>query len=147
MTWGRAEALDDISGRIAIVGIGESQHSSASGRTSLDIAGDAVERAVADAGLQAADVDGLMWMGHMDGQLDAAAFHARFGTDHELWTSPVGGGMRCGALMIVQDQPCLSPHTVMYRHVPLLCSEIWSRRKAETLNTIHECRPSLTPFR
>ena len=39
---------------------------------------------------------------------------------------PVGGGVRRGALVVVQNQPCLSPHAVMYRHLPLLCSDMVS---------------------
>jgi len=38
-------------------------------------------------------VDGLMFSGGMGDQFDAAAFHAYFGTHHELWVSGRGGGM------------------------------------------------------
>jgi acetyl-CoA acetyltransferase len=91
--WGRAEPLDDISGQIAIVGIGESAHTAASGRTSLDIAEDAVERAIADAGLAPRDIDGLMWMPRMGGQLDDVAFRSRFAGTNLRWTLSAGGGM------------------------------------------------------
>jgi acetyl-CoA acetyltransferase len=92
-TWGRAEPLDDVAGQVAIVGVGEGDHSKASGRTTTEIAAQAVERALADAGLAPTDVDGLMWHPAFPGQLDDAAFHAHFGTSHELWTSQEGGGM------------------------------------------------------
>ena len=36
---------------------------------------------------------------------------------------PVGGGVRRGALMAVQDQLGLRPHTVVYRHLCLLYSD------------------------
>ena len=49
--WGDATAYDDVSGEIAVVGVGESDHSRASGRTSGQIAAQAVERALDDAGL------------------------------------------------------------------------------------------------
>jgi acetyl-CoA acetyltransferase len=91
--WGRAEQLEDVSGQVAIVGVGEGDHSRASGRTTTEIAAQAVERALDDAGLTPRDVDGLMWHPSFPGQLDADAFHAHFGTSHELWTSLEGGGM------------------------------------------------------
>jgi acetyl-CoA acetyltransferase len=91
--WGAAERYDDVSGQVAIVGVGEGDHSKASGRTTTEIAAQAVERALADAGLEPTDVDGLMWHPSFPGQLDADAFHAYFGTSHELWTSLEGGGM------------------------------------------------------
>lgn len=91
--WGRPEPMDDIAGRVAIVGVGEGDHSKASGRTTTEIAAQAVERALADAGLEPTDVDGLMWHPAFPGQLDDVAFHRHFGTSHELWTSLEGGGM------------------------------------------------------
>jgi acetyl-CoA acetyltransferase len=92
-SWGRAEQLDDVSGQVAVVGVGEGDHSKASGRTTTEIAAQAVERALDDAGLRAEDVDGLMWHPSFPGQLDDVAFHEHFGTSHDLWTSTEGGGM------------------------------------------------------
>ncbi|HEY8515086.1 MAG TPA: thiolase family protein [Candidatus Binatia bacterium] len=91
--WGFASELDDVAGAIAIVGVGDAEFSKASGRSAREIAAQAAERALADAGLAPADVDGLMWLPFFGGQLDAAAFHAHFGTSHAMWTSPHGGGM------------------------------------------------------
>jgi len=91
--WGFASDLVDISGEIAIVGIGDADYTKASGRTTQEIAAQASERALADAGLTAADIDGLMYIPFSGDQLDAAAFHAHFGTSHELWVSDKGGGM------------------------------------------------------
>jgi len=95
--WGYAPESDDISGRVAIVGVGESEHTKASGRRSVDIAVTAVERAIADAGLEPADIDGVMRVPRVGGQLDGAAFHDHFGTGHDLWHSDRGGGMRWAA--------------------------------------------------
>ncbi len=97
-SWGRPGRLDDVSGRVAIAGVGESQHSQASGRDPVDIAVEAVEAALDDAGLAPADVDGLMWSGGLPGQLDEAAFRRHFAArggdpDRALWTSAQGGGM------------------------------------------------------
>lgn len=95
--WGAGVPLDDVSGRVAIVGVGESAHTRASGRTPTEIAATAVEVALADAGLEPTDVDGIMTGPGVPDQLDAAAFHAHFGTDHDLWESTAGGGMRWAA--------------------------------------------------
>jgi acetyl-CoA acetyltransferase len=94
--WGHATAFDDVSGRVAIVGIGETAYTKASGRTAREIGAEAAERAIADAGLEPSDIDGLTWNGAF-ADFDAAAFHEHFGTDHELWTSPWGGGMTWAA--------------------------------------------------
>jgi len=93
LDWGFASELEDIGGEIAIVGIGDSDYSKASGRTTQEIAAQATERALVDAGLAASDVDGLMYIPFSGDQLDAAAFHRHFGTKHELWVSEKGGGM------------------------------------------------------
>jgi len=95
--WGYAPASEDISGRVAIVGVGESEHTKASGRTAPEIAATAVERAIADAGLEPADVDGVMRVPRVGDQFDGAAFHEHFGTSHDLWESERGGGMRWAA--------------------------------------------------
>ena len=57
--WGYASELDDVRGEVAIVGIGETAYTKASGRTARDIGIEAAERAIADAGLEPADIDVL----------------------------------------------------------------------------------------
>jgi acetyl-CoA acetyltransferase len=90
--WGASVPLDDISGQVAIVGVGESDHSRASNRTAIEIVGQATDRALEDAGLAPGDVDGLMY--HPYGEpFTAQHFHARYGTRHDLWVSESGGGM------------------------------------------------------
>ena len=95
--WGVANPLEDVSGEVAIVGVGESEHTRASGRSTTAIAAAAVEAALADAGLGPGDVDGLLFSGGLPEQLDAAAFHSHFGTSHEIWECPRGGGMNLAA--------------------------------------------------
>ena len=95
-SWGRAGEVDELAGQVAIVGVGESRHTKASGRDSVDIAVEAVEAALDDAGLRPRDVDGLMWSGGLPGQLDEAAFRKHFGpkgAGGPLWTCTEGGGM------------------------------------------------------
>ncbi len=95
--WGTASELEDVSGEVAIVGVGEADHSKASGRTTTEIAAQAVERALADAGLGPEDVDGLLYSGGLPEQFDAAAFRARFGGAREIHEIPRGGGMTWAA--------------------------------------------------
>ncbi|MHB8669659.1 MAG: thiolase C-terminal domain-containing protein [Acidimicrobiales bacterium] len=91
--WGHASPMEDTGGEVAIIGVGEADHSRASGRSTIDIAGQAVERALNDAGLSPSDVDGIMYMPFGGDQFDETAFHDYFGTSHELWVSHRGGGM------------------------------------------------------
>src|SRR5438445_9354146 len=90
--WGQPEPLDDIGCRVAIVGVGEATHSTASGRTATEIALQAVKRALDDAGLSPHDVDGLMCDRRWP-CLDASTFRDRFRVRQHIWTSDAGGGM------------------------------------------------------
>jgi acetyl-CoA acetyltransferase len=96
LDWGWATEYEDVSGAVAICGVGESDHTKASGRTTREILGQAVQRALDDAGLKPTDIDGLMHIPLAE-QLDVAAFHEYFGTSHDMWESKAGGGMRWAA--------------------------------------------------
>ena len=89
--------LADVGGQVAITGIGESEHTGISNRTTRQIAAQAVERAIADAGLRPEDIDGIMYHPMGGDQFDEHAFHAHFGTTHDMWVSREGGGMRWAA--------------------------------------------------
>jgi acetyl-CoA acetyltransferase len=91
--WGFPSELDDVGGDVAIAGVGEADHTKASGRTTKEIAAQAIERALADAGLEPGDVDGIMYTPFDGQQLTADDFRAHFGTRRELWVSTQGGGM------------------------------------------------------
>src|SRR5205823_1510879 len=91
--WGFATRLDDVSGQVAIAGVGEAEQTRASGRTTTEIAAQAVERALADAGLEPGEVDGIMRVPFGRDQFDQAAYHEHFGTSHPMWESDRGGGM------------------------------------------------------
>jgi acetyl-CoA acetyltransferase len=90
--WGHATEYDDVNGAVAIAGIGETAYTKASGRTAREIGAEAAERAIADAGLEPAQIDGLTYNGAF-ADFDVAAFQEHFGTSHEMWSSPWGGGM------------------------------------------------------
>ena len=91
--WGTASDFEDLNGQGAIGGVGESEHTKASGRSDLEIAAEAIEKALNDAGLTPADVDGIMFNRGAGSLFDAAAFHAHFGTKPDNWESDRGGGM------------------------------------------------------
>ncbi|MEV4873386.1 lipid-transfer protein [Streptomyces syringium] len=55
-----ARRADSLGGRAAVVGIGATEFSKDSGRSELALAAEAVRAALADAGLTAADVDGMV---------------------------------------------------------------------------------------
>jgi acetyl-CoA acetyltransferase len=94
--WGWASEYEDVRGAVAICGVGESDHTKASGRATTAIVAEAVERALDDAGLAPSDIDGLMRI-PLPEQFDAGAFHEHFGTYHDIWESTAGGGMRWAA--------------------------------------------------
>ncbi|HEV3450386.1 MAG TPA: thiolase family protein [Acidimicrobiia bacterium] len=94
--WGWATEYEDVRGAVALCGVGESEHTKASGRTPTQILAQAVERALDDAGLSPADIDGLMYVPFGE-QFDVAAYHRHFGTSHDMWESAAGGGMRQAA--------------------------------------------------
>ncbi|MFQ5514962.1 MAG: thiolase family protein [Myxococcota bacterium] len=96
--WARASDLESITGEVAVVGVGDADQSKSSGRSAQQIALQAVERALDDAGLEPAQIDGLLYSGGIADQLDVQTFHAHFGTAHELFVSQRGGGMTGAAL-------------------------------------------------
>ena len=91
--WGHATPYENVGGEVAIAGVGEADHTKASGRTPREIAIQAVERALDDCGLRPADVDGIMYTPFDGQQLTAGDYHAHFGTTHDMWESTRGGGM------------------------------------------------------
>jgi acetyl-CoA acetyltransferase len=95
--WGRTTPYDDVSGEVAIVGVGETEYTAQSGRASLAMAMEATQRAIDDAGLKPRDIDGLMYTGIVNDFITAEAFHHHFGTSHDLWLSPQGGSFTYAA--------------------------------------------------
>jgi acetyl-CoA acetyltransferase len=91
--WGRASEFEGFAEPIAIVGVGEAEHSKASGRDPVAIGLAAIEAAIADAGLRPEQVDGLMTSPGVGPQVGVEDFHAHFGTSHDVWASRRGGGM------------------------------------------------------
>jgi acetyl-CoA acetyltransferase len=89
--------LEDIKGKVAIVGVGESEHSAASGRSLDEVTFAAIDAALADAGLEPEQVDGLMFSGQSVGQLTVERFRARYGLRQDIWESGKGGAFSFAA--------------------------------------------------
>jgi acetyl-CoA acetyltransferase len=129
--WGFPSDLDDISGEVAIAGVGEADHTKASGRTPQDIAVQAVERALADAGLAPRDVDGILYSGGIGDAFDAKAFREHFGTRQEIWESPRGGGMTFAATAPATAAAELRSGRV--RHALNVFSVSWATQRSQML--------------
>jgi acetyl-CoA acetyltransferase len=125
--WGHATELDDVREQVAIAGIGETAYTKASGRTAREIGAEAAERAITDAGLTPSDIDGITWSGAFP-DFDVVAFHEHFGTSHEMWTSPWGGGMAWAA-----TAPYLAAQAIREnkaRHVLNVFPVAWATQRA-----------------
>ncbi|MGQ0824194.1 MAG: thiolase family protein [Actinomycetota bacterium] len=124
--WGHASELADVRGEVAIVGIGETAYTKASGRSAREIGAEAAARAIADAGLTPADIDGITWSGAF-ADFDATAFHEHFGTTHEMWTSAWGGGMAWAATAPYLAAHALREHRA--RHVLNVFPVAWATQR------------------
>ncbi|WP_295651943.1 lipid-transfer protein [uncultured Dietzia sp.] len=91
-------ASESLANRAAIVGIGATDFSKDSGRSELRLAAEAVQAAVADAGLQPSDVDGLVSF-TMDTNTEIAVARAA-GIGHLNFFSRIhyGGGAACATV-------------------------------------------------
>ncbi len=128
--WGQRVELDDVSGQVAIAGVGESDMSRASGRSTREIVGQAIDRALADAGLAPSEIDGLMY--HPWGEpFTAADFHARYGTRHEIWESREGGGMHWAGSAPYHAAAALRSGRA--RHVLNSFGVAWASQRAQML--------------
>ena len=88
-----------LAGRAAIAGIGQTEFSKDSGRTELRLACEAVQAALDDAGLQAADVDGIVTF-TMDSSEEMEIARNLGVRDVSMFTRvPYGGGAAAGTVM------------------------------------------------
>ncbi len=87
-----------ISRKAAIVGIGQTAYSKASGKTELALACEAIKNAAADAGISVADIDGVV---RYDGDSTAeAALTSHAGLQNLRWMSSAGYGGSAGNAVI-----------------------------------------------
>jgi acetyl-CoA acetyltransferase len=121
--------LEDVRGEVAITGIGESEHTSVSNRTTKEIAAQAIERAVVDAGLTPDDIDGIMYHPMGGDQFDEHDFRTHFGTTHDMWVSREGGGMRWAAT--APYEAALAIRSGKARHVLNSFAVAWATQRSE----------------
>jgi acetyl-CoA acetyltransferase len=122
--WGRQVPLEPVAGKVAIAGVGEADHSKASGRSDLEIAAQAVANALDDAGLEPDDVDGICFSGGMGARFDAKAFRHHFGTHREMLESPWGGAATWAATAPAVAAPWLASGRA--RHVVNVFAVSWA---------------------
>tara|TARA_R100000005_G_scaffold42382_2_gene19981 strand:- start:3496 stop:4749 length:1254 start_codon:yes stop_codon:yes gene_type:complete len=130
---GTAMPLEDIHGIAAITGVGETAVSGPSGRDPRQMALQAVAAAIADAGLQPQDIDGLMVSGHIADQITPEDFHRYFGTRGPLWFSTDGGAMIWAATCA--HQAALAMRTGRARHIVNVFAVDWATRRAAGTGT------------
>jgi acetyl-CoA acetyltransferase len=86
-----ALALRRVRGRYAIVGVGETEYSRASGRSTRALGVEAVRKAIADAGLRPADVDGMLSY-HSGDSTPSPLIAADLGIRLATYADVTGGG-------------------------------------------------------
>jgi acetyl-CoA acetyltransferase len=133
LDWGSAAPIPDISGEVAVTGVGESAFSGPSGRESVAMSLEAIARAIADAGLRPDEVDGLMYTPHVPGQVRVEDFHRHFGTSHPMWVSEAGGGMVWAATCFVHAAEALRSGKA--RHIVNVFGVDWASRRAAGAGT------------
>src|SRR2546422_2971766 len=91
-------AMANLKVKYCIVGVGETEFSKSSGRTTRAMAVEAVRKAILDAGLKASDVDGMM--SYQNGDSTFAPFVAPdLGIRLNFYMDVVGGGSSTEALI------------------------------------------------
>jgi len=88
-----------LAGRAAIAGIGQTEFSKESGRTELQLACEAVQAALEDAGLGAGDVDGLVTFTMDTSDETEVARNLGFSELSMFGRVPFGGGASAGTVM------------------------------------------------
>ncbi|MDP6978434.1 MAG: thiolase family protein [Myxococcota bacterium] len=127
--WGHSGELEDVSGEIAIVGVGDAIYQRASGKSANEIALDAIERAIADAGLRPDEIDGLMQSPFMGGGFTADTYRDYFGTGQSIWMSTDGGAMTWAATAPVAAAQAIREGKA--RHILNLFAVDWFSQKGK----------------
>lgn len=87
------------SDKAAVVGVGSTDFSMESGRPVLDLAMEAVNKAIADAGLEADQVDGLLSY-HLNDSVPVTTISNRLQIPHLRWHNDIyGGGTQCASIL------------------------------------------------
>ena len=91
---------NDLGGRAAIVGIGATEFSKASGRSELSLASEAVAAAIDDAGLQPSDIDGMVTFSTDNNPDIDIARDVGIGALRHFSRVHYGGGAACGTVVL-----------------------------------------------
>ncbi len=91
---------NDLGGRAAIVGIGATEFSKASGRSELSLASEAVAAAIDDAGLQPTDIDGMVTFSTDNNPDIDIARDVGIGSLRHFSRVHYGGGAACGTVVM-----------------------------------------------
>jgi acetyl-CoA acetyltransferase len=102
-------------GNTAIVGVGYTELSKASGRSVLDLASEACAAAIADAGLALADVDGVASFRFMEDSVPAQAVATAVGLPGANWLVDLNLGGQAPCYLVTQA--AMAVHLGMARHV------------------------------
>jgi acetyl-CoA acetyltransferase len=90
---------NSLGGRAAIAGIGATEFSKDSGRSEMSLACEAVAAAIADAGLQPTDVDGMVTYSTDNNPDVEIARHVGIGALRHFSRVHYGGGAACGTIV------------------------------------------------
>ncbi len=90
---------NSLGGRAAIVGIGATEFSKDSGRSEMSLATEAVAAAIADAGLQPSDIDGMVTYSTDNNPDIEIARHVGIGELRHFSRVHYGGGAACGTIV------------------------------------------------
>lgn len=91
---------NQLGGRAAIVGIGATEFSKASGRSELSLASEAVAAAIEDAGLQPSDIDGMVTFSTDNNPDIDIARDLGIGALRHFSRVHYGGGAACGTVVL-----------------------------------------------
>jgi acetyl-CoA acetyltransferase len=91
---------NQLGGRAAIVGIGATEFSKDSGRSEMSLACESVAAAIADAGLQPSDIDGMVTYSTDNNPDVEIARHVGIGSLRHFSRVHYGGGAACGTIVM-----------------------------------------------
>ena len=111
----RPRLRPEFLGNTAIVGVGYTELTKASGRSVLDLATEACDRAIEDAGLTPRDVDGVGSFRFLEDSVPAQAVATALGSPGSNWLLDLNLGGQAPCYLVTQA--AMAVHLGMARHV------------------------------
>ena len=109
--------MRDLRGRYAIAGIGETEYSRASGRSTRALGVEAVRLAIIDAGLAPRDIDGMLSY-HSNDSTPSVAIAADLGIRLNTYADVIGGGSSTEGLVAYAESQWQRPSVVEFCRQP-----------------------------